>query len=224
MARLADAVECLDRPVAAGDRAASLADVDRLGSWFGGHALTRRAIARLAPARGALTVLDVGGGRGDFAVRLARRRRPARVVVVERDPETLALAAATVAREPAVRLVCADATALPFRRGAVDVAVTALTLHHLAPDAAIAALAELRRVARGGAVVNDLLRSRVALALVWLATRLVARHPFSRVDGPLSVRRAYAPAELAALAARAGLRDVTVRRYPWLARVVAVAR
>jgi hypothetical protein len=42
----------------------------------------------------------------------------------------------------------------------------------------------------------------------------------SRDDGPLSVRRAYSPTELARLAERAGGR-ARIRRYPWLARLVA---
>jgi hypothetical protein len=81
----------------------------------------------------------------------------------------------------------------------------------------------MRGAARLGVIVNDLLRTRVSLALVWLATRLLARHPMSRHDGPLSVRRAYSPDELRALAARAGLGRLVVRRYPLLGRVVAIA-
>jgi hypothetical protein len=69
-------------------------------------------------------------------------------------------------------------------------------------------------------VVNDLLRTRTSLALVWLVTRLLRLHPVSRHDGPVSVRRAYSEAELRSLAARAGAR-ARIRRYPWLGRLVA---
>jgi hypothetical protein len=106
----------------------------------------------------------------------------------------------------------------------VDVTVVALTLHHLEPEAAVAMLGEVRAASRVGLVVNDLLRSRLSLALVWLATRLLARHRFSRHDGPLSVRRAYSPGEMRVLGEKAGLHALEVRRYPFLARVVAVAR
>ncbi|MBI1846253.1 MAG: methyltransferase domain-containing protein [Candidatus Rokubacteria bacterium] len=227
MRRAEDAVEMLDRVVPAPDRAASLADVERLNAWFGGYALTLRALARLArrvPTTRALVVADVGGAAGALARRVAawarRQGRPARVVVLDRDLATLTSARAGA---PAgVVFVCADATALPLRAASVDVAVTALTLHHLDPEAAVACLAGMRSAARAGVIVNDLLRARLSLALVWLATRLVARHRFSRHDGPLSVRRAYSPAELAALGARAGLRALRVRAYPLLGRVLAV--
>jgi hypothetical protein len=45
-------------------------------------------------------------------------------------------------------------------------------------------------------------------------------HSVSRHDGPVSVRRAYSADELAVLAEQAGVR-VRIRRYPWLARLVA---
>ena len=79
-------------------------------------------------------------------------------------------------------------------------------------------LAEMDRTARRGIVVNDLVRSRMAYALVWLVTRLFARNRMSRHDGPLSVRRAYARDELRVLCEKAGLHDARIARYPPLLR------
>jgi len=103
------------------------------------------------------------------------------------------------------------------------VVTTALTLHHLEPDAAVRCLAEMRAVARNAVIVNDLWRTRLTLVLVWIATRLFTRHPFAWDDGPLSVRRSYSPAELRQLAEKAGITNLVVRRYPWLGRVIAVS-
>jgi precorrin-6B methylase 2 len=221
-------LELLDRPVGAAARAASLADVDRLNAWFGGYALTLREIRRVAaqaPGR-PLVVLDVGGGHAAFAARLVRwahsTGRAIRVVVVERDPETLSLARRTCAAYPEIALVRADATALPFAEGAADVVATSLTLHHLEPDGVVAALREMAAAARCAVVVNDLLRTHLALALVWLVTRLLRCHPISRHDGPLSVRRAYSSAELRALGALAGIERLEIREYRALGRLVAV--
>src|SRR5262247_2364131 len=220
MKRAERAVEFLDRPIPRADREAALRDINRLNAWFGGYWLTCRAIDRLAGDGAEATVVDVGGGRGDLARRLVRaardRGRRMRVIVVDRD--------ATIAGDDEdVVAVRADATALPFGEGAVDVVTASLLLHHLEPDAAARCLGEMRTVARRGIVVNDLIRARVTLALVWLATRLFARHRYSRHDGPLSVRRAYAPDELRTLADKAGLGRLVVCRYPLLARLLAVA-
>src|SRR5213594_2217649 len=208
MDRADGALEILDRPVALADRVASLADIDRLNAWFGGYALTLREIRRVVAAipRGdALVAVDVGGGHAAFGVRLVDWARRA------------------CAAYPEIRLVVADATALPLREGAADVVTSALTLHHLEPDAAVASLREMAAAARRAVIVSDLLRTRLALGLVWLATRLLRCHPISRHDGPLSVRRAYSAAELAALAQKAGITTLTVRAYPLYGRLVAVA-
>jgi ubiquinone/menaquinone biosynthesis C-methylase UbiE len=221
--------ELLDGPMTQGERDRALADIDRLSAWFGGYALTIRAVRALLRGAGGQhvpVVVDVGGGRGDLARRLVRRARREgrrlRVVVVDRDEGGLVPGAG--GRDwPEVLRVCADAAALPLRDEAVDVATTSLVLHHLPPDAAVATLESMRAVARRGMVVNDLLRTRLSWLLVVLATALFTRHAVARHDGPLSVRRAYAPAELRALCEKAGWRRFAIRRHPLLGRVLVVA-
>jgi hypothetical protein len=228
MRRAEGAREILDGPVAPDVLAASLRDLDRLNAWFAGYALTlarvRRAAARV-PATRPLVVVDVGGGDGGFARRVVRwgrrARRAVRVVVVERDPATVARAQAACAGLPEVMVVAGDAAALPLAEGSADVVTASLTLHHLEADAAVACLAGMAAAARHLVVVNDLLRSRLALGLVWAATRALRLHPVSRHDGPLSVRRAYSAAELQVLAEKAGLAHVVVRRYPLVGRLLA---
>ncbi len=231
MRRAEDAREHLDGPLPRRDRDVALADIDRLSAWFGGYALTMGVVRRLLDAapRGprAPVVVDVGGGRGDLARRLVRavRRRGGRVriVLLDRDEEGLALAAETCRDCPEILRVCADAAALPFRDEGVEVTMTSLMLHHLSPDAAVASLESMRAVARLGVVVNDLLRTRLSWLLVVMATRLFARHGVSRHDGPLSVRRAYAPGELRVLCEKAGWRRFIIRRYPLLGRLLVIA-
>src|SRR5204862_878414 len=149
--------------------------------------------------------------------------RARRGVVVGRDGAVLALARPVAAGYPEVLLVQADAAALPVRDGAADIVTAGLTLHHLEPEQAVEGLRQMTAAAAIAVVVNDLLRRRLSLGLVWLATRLLRCHPISRHDGPLSVRRAYSAAELAALAQKAGITTLTVRAYPLYGRLVAVA-
>lgn len=231
MHRADNLLEHGDRPMHEADLGPYLDDLDRLNRWFGGHWFSVRAVRRLLPrvppARPA-RVADVGGARGDLAVALvrdARRRgRALTVVVIDRDEASLVLGVRAAKPYAEIFFVQADAAALPLRSDAVDVVVTSLTMHHLSPDTAVAALAGLHRVARSGVVVSDLIRGRLSLALVWLATRLFARHRFARDDGPRSVRRAYSAAELGALARRAGFRSFRVRSHRLFARLVGVSR
>ena len=206
-----------------------LDDLDRLNALAGGYWLTLRALRRVlgrqpTPAR----VVDVGGGRGDLAARVVRdaraRGRRVTMIVVDRDETSLVMGARAHKDSPDIRWVQADAAALPLRSGAVDVAVTSLTVHHLEPDAVVKALAGMGRAARRGVIVNDLVRERIPFALCWLATKVFARHPFARHDGPLSLRRAYTAGELRGLARQAGLGRLDVRHYRLLARLIAVGR
>ena len=218
--------ERMDGPLPAADLDATLDDLDRLNAWFGGYALTlgrlRRVAARL-PRSATLRVIDVGGGRGDLAVNIVRwaRRagRPVRVTVVDSDAATLALGRRRTRGYPEIALVQAHAGALPLHEGSADVTHAALTLHHLDRDGAVACLAEMTAAAPV-AIVNDLLRTPLTLALVWLATRTLRLHPVSRHDGPVSVRRAWSAGEIAVLAEKAG-RRARIARHPWLGRLVA---
>lgn len=229
LARAAGAIEMLDRPAPAADLSECLHDVARLNGLFGGRRVTLvhvRRLLRRVPRDRVATVLDVGTGSADVPralVRWARRTgRRIRVLALDRDAATLGVGRRASRDYPEIALVQGDALALPLRPWSVDVVISALTLHHLEPAAAAACLAAMDGAARVGFVVNDLFRSRPAYALVWIATRLLARNRMSRHDGPLSVLRAYTPREVRGLCARAGLSGVRVRRYPALMRQCAV--
>src|SRR5690242_8602100 len=102
----------LDRPAPLHDLEESLADVARLNALFGGRFLSvwhvKRLITALPPKR-PVTVLDVGTGSADLPialVRWARRaRRAIRVVALDRDPATLAIARRATARYPEIAFV-----------------------------------------------------------------------------------------------------------------------
>lgn len=219
--RLVGAREMLDDPEA--DPAAltrSLADLRAINRVLGFTAgvvgdvwpLVERT-ARERPG-GEVTVLDAGAGSGDIALALASRAARARVAMtvlaLDSHPTVLEAARRHVRAAGAagrtVRLVRGDALRLPLADASIDVAVASLLVHHLDGDAAVGLLAELRRVARAGVVVSDLVRHPAALLGIRLLTRLWPFHPMTRHDGALSVRRAYTEAEMEALASRSGLR------------------
>jgi SAM-dependent methyltransferase len=168
-----------------------------------------------APARPA-TLLDVASGGADLPRYLARRARRAgrdlEVLASDRRREIIDIVAA--GREPPPYLQC-DARALPLPDGGVDIVTCTLALHHFDPPDAIVLLRELRRAARLAVLILDLRRCWPA----YLGARALALgpwHAMARHDGPLSVRRAYTPAEIGALLARAGLAGRVETRRPFL--------
>jgi 2-polyprenyl-3-methyl-5-hydroxy-6-metoxy-1,4-benzoquinol methylase len=107
-------------------------------------------------------------------------------------------------------LVCSDVGHPCFRDRTFDYVTCALFFHHLTDEQVVSTLRTFDRLARQGIVVNDLVRSR--RAYVW--TRLLTGpcHPILRFDGPLSVRRAFRPNELAARTREAGIDWLEIRR------------
>ena len=196
-----------------------LDDLRRLNRFTGGISLTILALAHLTRglAPGAsIEILDVATGGGDFPRAMAawarRRGLRARILATDLNPEILDWAA--TGAPPGIEFAVADARCLPFDDVAFDVATCSLFLHHLEPAAAAATLKEMRRVARRGVIVNDLVRSWVGYLGGLVVPRMMSRNPLFRHDAPLSVLRAYTKEDLAALADQAGLGPVRLRGLP----------
>ena len=204
--------------VSSSEAEASLLDIEWVHRWLGGRALFRRRLMPLLaalPARqGALSVLDLGCGSGhvgrDLLAAAAESGVSLRVLGLDRKTSHARL----VARGTAVT---ADALRLPFRDLSVDVVLSTLFLHHFAPVEAAALLAESRRVAARAVVALDLSRHRLALAAIAVVGPLAFRSRLSVLDGKTSVRQAYTPEEIAAVAEAAlpGARVERVSRFVW---------
>lgn len=215
MRRVVDHDELLDGPLPDGALVrGNLDDLARINRRLGGARLSRKAIGRLAgDGDDRLSVLDVGTGAADLPLAwLAEAERSGRrwqVTAIDSRPEVLAAAVARVPGLPDVACLAMevhDGRRLPYPDRAFDIAHCSLVVHHMAPDDVVTLLAEMRRVARRGVVVNDLIRGRLGLVGAWLWGHALTRNPLTRHDAPMSVRRAYARDELRALLDAAGLR------------------
>jgi ubiquinone/menaquinone biosynthesis C-methylase UbiE len=225
LAQRAHELEHLDRPALDPEQLDhALAQVYDVNRGLGGDRALRQALRPLLSETAEQRLLDVGVGSAQVALGLARwagrRGRRWRIVGVDHHAQTARLAGRRVARaasaeRAAVAIVHGDGLRLPFPDRSFDAAFSVLTLHHLRDEAAVTLVREMARVARRVVVVNDLERSRPALLGAQLLAATVWRgSPITRHDGPLSVRRAFTPAELLAIGERAGLGRARVRRHP----------
>ncbi|MGP0567137.1 MULTISPECIES: methyltransferase domain-containing protein [unclassified Nitrospina] len=198
----------------------SLNDVRRVNRYLSGYKVLlhhMRPFLESQPERVPLTVLDVATGSADQPielVRLARRmKRPIRVVGLDVNAKMLRYAQEETRRYPEIRFVQGDARHMPFPDGAFDVVINNLALHHFSEENAVILLEQFTRLSRRGVVVNDLHRSRVAWASIYILTRLLTSNRLTRYDAPVSVMNAFTPGEIADLARRAGWRDFKVHRH-----------
>ncbi|MBI4545393.1 MAG: methyltransferase domain-containing protein [Gemmatimonadetes bacterium] len=196
----------------------TLRQIAAVNRWLGGRRALLRHLLQLLPRARPARILDVGTGSADLPRAIAdwarRRRRPVQIVATDLHPQMLEIARRSSAAYPEITVERADALELPYPDDSYDVALLSLALHHLEGGQQIRALQELRRVARSGLLVGELERdwpnylgARFLGATLWRRNRLV-RH-----DAPLSVLRAFTPAELLDLARRAGLPHPRVHRH-----------
>jgi ubiquinone/menaquinone biosynthesis C-methylase UbiE len=197
--------------------AQDLHNLQSLNQWFGSYALIDRFLRRWFRPGQSLTVLDLCTATADIPRRIVDHAR-ARAVAVQVDaldaqPATLTLAARECATYPEIRLVEADAIRWqPEVR--YDFVFCSLALHHFAVPEAIALLRRMRLAARRAALVADLERSDLGLIGIYLLTQLVYRHPMTRHDGRLSMRRAFSGREFMQLANEAGWQNARYGRFP----------
>ncbi|WP_426182216.1 methyltransferase domain-containing protein [Microbacterium sp. TWP3-1-2b2] len=169
------------------------------------RAVYRRDIrprARVRPIR----ILDVGAGGGDVSRALAdwSRRDGLAVEVTALDADARADRWAR-SRGGGVEYRCAYTSDLVDAGATFDIVISNHLLHHLCDDELTALLGESAALVPDGGLVmhRDIARGRLAYLGFAAGTLPFARNllagSFIRADGLTSIRRAYTPAELAAV-------------------------
>ncbi|OMB94557.1 methyltransferase type 11 [Mycobacterium sp. NS-7484] len=173
----------------------------------GGRRGTYEKYARMAldevEHRSMPKILELGCGLGGLARKLLELHPTAEVTITDVDASfTSAIAAGDLGRHARATVRVMDATDIDAADGSFDLAVFALSLHHLPPDSAARVFAEGTRVAHKLMIV-DVHRPSPPLHLAMLAAAM----PFTRIavihDAVISGLRAYSTSALEALARHA---------------------
>ena len=172
-----------------------------------------RRIAEQTPNK-TLRILDVACGGGDLAISLARKAASSGLSIevsgCDISPTALDFASSNAASHKVdVNFFLADIIAAPLP-GDYDIICCSLFLHHLEDTQVVKLLRSMKESAKRMVLINDMVRSRRGYILCWLGLSLITRSPICHVDGLLSVRAAFTPAEMRNLAAQAELDNATL--------------
>jgi 2-polyprenyl-3-methyl-5-hydroxy-6-metoxy-1,4-benzoquinol methylase len=202
----------------------NLHEMWRINRWLGGlHALNTFVLPRLHDQA---VILDIGTGGAEIPIHLIKwaEKSGAHLQVIGLDwaARNLLIASENTAQQSSITLMRANALELPLAASSVDIVLSSLFLHHFPPDDVIRLLRSAYQCARRSIVMTDLVRGWLPLLAFKLITPLFARNRLTRYDGALSIRRAYTPSELYALACEAGLPHARLyRHWPWRMTLVA---
>jgi hypothetical protein len=195
----------------------NLREMWRINRWLGGlSALKNYLVPRIQDQS---IIVDIGTGGAEIPVYLRQyaHRAHMRLQVIGLDWAARNIAAAyenTVGTT--IGLLRADALHLPLPTNSVDIIFSSLFLHHFTPEEVVILLRGAYKCARHGIVMTDLVRGWLPLIAFKLITPVFARNRLTRHDGALSIRRAYTPSELYALACEAELPHARVYvHWPW---------
>jgi len=129
----------------------------RTAQVFGDYAVAARVreaelLAGMVKAAAQDRVVDLAAGPGTLALRFARHVR--RICALDLTPAILQRArnSAAVEKLANIDFVVGDAQSLPFADGALDIAVTSYSLHHISEPARV--IGEMARVVRRGGRVG----------------------------------------------------------------------
>ncbi len=196
----------------------ALRGLRRLNRISSSTAIVWREIADLLHEGRPVKVLDLATGGGDVPIALWQKARKTKLPphISGCDVSDVAV---DFARTEANR---AGASVEFFTLNALtgeipsgyDVITCSLFLHHLHDEQCVTLLRRMAGAAKRRVVVNDLLRSPLNAALVWLGAHAVTTSRIVHIDAMRSIRAALDLSEAKSLAEKAGLGNAAVTSRP----------
>ncbi len=199
-----DRLEYLDRDDVDDKKRAVVRSLDRFGTIFGHHDKFARIALEEAAGVPDPKILELGSGHGGLSRAILKLHPTAHVTVTDVEPSSVAaIAAGDLGSHPRATVREMDATAIAAPDGYYDLAVFAMSFHHLPPAPATRVLAEGTRAA-DKLLIIDLPRPASLLHIAQLAPMLPLAMVFPMLhDGFISSLRAYSRSALLALARHA---------------------
>jgi 2-polyprenyl-3-methyl-5-hydroxy-6-metoxy-1,4-benzoquinol methylase len=218
--------EDMDDPALATERLhGALTGLTRLNFASNSARIVWQPIRRLARElkTDRLRILDIATGAGDVPIALWKRARRAGLSLdihgIDFSPRSIEFARQRAEEFHApITFECRNALTDELPSG-FDVIMCSLFLHHLNNEDAVSVLRRMAAATRRVVLVSDLRRNHFGLFLAFAVGHVLSRSAVVHRDAVRSVRAAFTPHELAAIANQAGLAGAFIARR-WPARML----
>ena len=183
-----------------------LEDINRVNTLLGGFAITQKAITKLlnTHAKTNYTIIDFGCAEGSMLRALAthcrKRNMNVSFIGIDLNEKTLKLAEKKSKNFPEISYLQQDIFQINTKELKCDILISTLTLHHFDNHTIVELLPKFFEIATIGIVINDLQRSVWAYYLFKLFSLIFIKTKIAKIDGLISIRRAFKKSELNAFA------------------------
>ncbi|MGB5943383.1 MAG: methyltransferase domain-containing protein [Leeuwenhoekiella sp.] len=206
---------------------AALDEVTLVNQRLGGYSVTLEGLHRLFKAvpKGEYTILDMGCGDGAMLRKMAaycrKRRILAQFIGIDLNPKSLEIAREKSTEFSEITYRCQDIMTVRPADFECDIVTSTLTMHHFTDVQILQFMLHFEKLATIGIVINDLQRSRMALRLFRVFSRIFMKTKIARHDGKVSIQRAFTEKELRTYSEQLGFKKYTIEwrwafRYLWI--------
>lgn len=167
------------------------------------------------------TLVDIGAGGGDVAIRFARYCRAQgikmEIILIDTDPRVVAYAKRACADYKNITVFQADALQVGKIQRPVDFVFANHFLHHIPDDMITEVISTIAQTAYLGFLFNDIIRAPSAYILFTLLSAFCFRNSFAFYDGRMSIRKSFTEQEFAALFSPfSSTKPITIKTaIPW---------
>lgn len=202
----------------------TLHELEVINKRLGGNKVTVNGIEKLlqnVPSYLKITVADIGCGRGDILLAVARRMSSKfpnmQLVGIDANPHIIDMARHNAVQYPQIKFECIDILTEAFQSRTYDIITCSLFTHHFKDGQLVDLFASLKNQAALGVVINDLHRHWLAYYSIKVLVNIFSKSSMVQHDAPLSVLRAFRREDIENILAKAGIHDYTLK-WMWAFR------
>jgi 2-polyprenyl-3-methyl-5-hydroxy-6-metoxy-1,4-benzoquinol methylase len=180
----------------------ALQELHIINKRLGGYKLSLKALDRLmqeVPKQQTLRIADVGCGRGDMLLQIAKhckeKGRKVALIGIDANPHIIEEAKKHCAGSPEISFETMNVFDEALAKLHVDIFCNTLFMHHFSDPQVIRLCRTFSTHARLGFFINDLHRHWLAYYSIALLTLLFSRSAMVKHDAKLSVARAFVKAD-----------------------------